>query len=180
MTNTKLNVYEIVSHEVCEKFSVAEEYIKKRIEELRCNLLVQEQPQVSLKSYKHHFECGFISLIFFALCISLLFFALCLLQTQNLEVNDAILTTKKTKSEIKKELEDSIANGKKNKNTDIEEMVNNCGESEEVQQKLFTNLKKLLGTKKVTQNGQLTIKVKYFRSLDLKNDLLMIWLQNLK
>ena len=40
MTNTKLNVYEIVSHEVCEKFSVAEEYIKKRIEELRCNLLV--------------------------------------------------------------------------------------------------------------------------------------------
>ena len=179
MTNTKLNVYEIVSHEVCEKFSVAEEYIKKRTEELRCNLLVQEQPQVSLKSYKHHFEFGFISLIFFALCISLFFFALCLLQTQNLEVKDAILTTKKTKSEIKKELEDSIVNGKKNKNTDIEEMVNNCGESE-VQQKLFTNLKKLLGTKKVTQNGQLTIKVKYFRSLDPKNDLLMIWLQNLK
>ena len=64
-------------------------------------------------------------------------------------MKDAILTTKKTKSEIKKELEDSIVNGKKNKNTDIEEMVNNCGESE-VQQKLFTNLKKLLGTKKVT------------------------------
>ena len=88
MTNTKLNVYEIVSHKVCEKFSVAEEYIKKRIEELcnekkiisrRCNLLVYEQPQVSLKSYEHHFECGFISLIFFALCISLFFFALCLL-----------------------------------------------------------------------------------------------------
>ena len=79
MTNTKLNVDEIVSHEVCEKFSVGEEYINKRIEELRCNFLVYEQPQVSLKSYKHHFECGFISLIFFALCIRLFFFALCLL-----------------------------------------------------------------------------------------------------
>ena len=50
---------------------------------------------------------------------------------QNLEVKDAILTTKKTKSEIKKELEDSIANGKKNENTDIEEMANNCTESKE-------------------------------------------------
>ena len=33
---------------------------------------------------------------------------------QNLEVKEAILTIKKTKSEIKKELEDFIANGKKN------------------------------------------------------------------
>ena len=47
-------------------------------------------------------------------------------------MKDAILTTKKkTKFEIKKELEDSIANSKKNKNTDIEEMANNCTESEE-------------------------------------------------
>ena len=36
MTNTKLNVYKIVSQKVWEKFSGAEEYIKKRIEEL-CN-----------------------------------------------------------------------------------------------------------------------------------------------
>ena len=36
MTNTKLNVYKIVSQKVCEKFSGAEEYINKRIEEL-CN-----------------------------------------------------------------------------------------------------------------------------------------------
>ena len=50
---------------------------------------------------------------------------------QNLEVKLAILTIKKTKSEIKKELEDSIANGKKNKNADIEEMANNCAESKE-------------------------------------------------
>ena len=36
MANTKLNVYKTVSKEVCEKFREAEEYIKKRIEEL-CN-----------------------------------------------------------------------------------------------------------------------------------------------
>ena len=34
IVNTKLNVYKIVLQEVCEKFSGAEEYIKKRIEEL--------------------------------------------------------------------------------------------------------------------------------------------------
>ena len=34
MANTKLNVYKIVLQEVCEKFNGAEEYIKKRIEEL--------------------------------------------------------------------------------------------------------------------------------------------------
>ena len=34
MANTKLNVYKIALQEVCEKFSGAEEYIKKRIEEL--------------------------------------------------------------------------------------------------------------------------------------------------
>ena len=50
---------------------------------------------------------------------------------QNLEVKHVILTIKKAKSEIEKELEDSIANGKKNKNADIEEMANNCAESKE-------------------------------------------------
>ena len=50
---------------------------------------------------------------------------------QNLEVKHAISTIRKTKSEIKKELEDSIAYGKKNKNADIEEMSNNCAESKE-------------------------------------------------
>ena len=34
MANTKLNVYKIVLQEVCEKLSEAEQYIKKRIEEL--------------------------------------------------------------------------------------------------------------------------------------------------
>ena len=50
---------------------------------------------------------------------------------QNLEAKNVILTIKKAKSEIEKELEDSIANGKKNKNADIEEMANNCAESKE-------------------------------------------------
>ena len=36
MANTKLNVYKIILQEVCEKCSGAEEYIKKKIEEL-CN-----------------------------------------------------------------------------------------------------------------------------------------------
>ena len=50
---------------------------------------------------------------------------------QILEVKDAVLTTKKTKSEIKKELEDSIAKGKKNENIDIEQMAKNCTKSKE-------------------------------------------------
>ena len=51
----------------------------------------------------------------------------------NLEVKDAILTTKQTKKppEIKKELEDSVSNDKKNENIDIEEMTKNCTESKE-------------------------------------------------
>ena len=36
------------------------------------------------------------------------------------------LNDQKTKSEIKRELEDSIANGKKNEKTDIEQMTKNC------------------------------------------------------
>ena len=67
---------------------------------------------------------------------------------QNLEVKDAILTTKKTKSEIKKELEDSIANGKKNKNTDIEEMANNCMESQEDAAKVIHEFEEIIKNKK--------------------------------
>ena len=56
------------------------------------------------------------------------------------------LNDQKTKSEIKKELEDSIANGNKNKNTDIEQKI--VQRAKKMLQKLFTNLKKLLRTKK--------------------------------
>ena len=67
---------------------------------------------------------------------------------QNLEVKDAILTTKTTKSEIKKELEDSIVNSKKNKNTDIEEMANNCTESEEDAVKVIHKFEEVIKNKK--------------------------------
>ena len=56
------------------------------------------------------------------------------------------LNDQKTKSEIKKELEDSIANGNKNKNTDVEQKT--VQRAKKMLQKLFTNLKKLLRTKK--------------------------------
>ena len=55
---------------------------------------------------------------------------------------------KKTKFEIKKELEDSIANSKKNKNTDIEEMANNCTESEEDAAKNIHEFEEIIKNKK--------------------------------
>ena len=67
---------------------------------------------------------------------------------QNLEVKDAILTTKKTKSEIKKELEDSIANGKKNENADIEQMAKNCTKSEEDGAKVTHEFEEIIRNKK--------------------------------
>ena len=67
---------------------------------------------------------------------------------QILEVKDAVLTTKKTKSEIKKELEDSIANGKKNENTDIEQMAKNCTESKEDAAKIIHEFEEIIRNKK--------------------------------
>ena len=72
---------------------------------------------------------------------------------QNLEVKDTILMIKKTKSEIKKELKDSIANGKKNENIDIQQMTENCAANEEDAVKViqeFEDLELSLGTRKVT------------------------------
>ena len=45
---------------------------------------------------------------------------------QNLEVKDTILKIKKTKSEIKKDLEDSIVYGRRNENADMQDKVNGC------------------------------------------------------
>ena len=82
MSNTKLNVYKKVLQEVCEKLIGAEEYVKQRIEALcsESKLLIDEVTYlfmnyynnfetVLLKSYKHHFTCSVIGLIFFALCL---------------------------------------------------------------------------------------------------------------
>ena len=49
---------------------------------------------------------------------------------QDLEVKDAILAINKNKIRIKKELEYSIANGKKNENMDIDQMAKKFTESE--------------------------------------------------
>ena len=67
---------------------------------------------------------------------------------QKLGVKDSILTTKKTKSEIKKQLEYSITNGKKNENTDIEKMTNNCTESEEDAAKVIHEFEEIISNKK--------------------------------
>ena len=50
---------------------------------------------------------------------------------QNLEVKDTTLKIKKTKTEIKKELEDSVINGRKNENTDMQDKVNGCTSCED-------------------------------------------------
>ena len=63
-------------------------------------------------------------------------------------LKDAILTTKKTKPETKKELEDSIANGKKNEHTDIEQMAKNCTESEEDASKVIHEFEDMIKNKK--------------------------------
>ena len=63
-------------------------------------------------------------------------------------MKEAILTTKKTISEIKKELEDSIANSKNNENTDIEEMAKNCMESEENAAKVIHEFEEIIKNKK--------------------------------
>ena len=51
---------------------------------------------------------------------------------QNLEVKDTILKIKKTKIETKKELEDSIINGRKNENADMQDKVKGFILNEEV------------------------------------------------
>ena len=63
-------------------------------------------------------------------------------------MKDTILTTIKTKSEIKRELEDSIANGRKNENTDIQQMVENCSASEEDATKVIQEFEEIIRNKK--------------------------------
>ena len=79
MSNTKFNSYKKILQEVCEKINGAEQYIKERIEALcsESKLSIDEVTYlfrndynnfatVLLKSYKHHFECSVITLIFFS------------------------------------------------------------------------------------------------------------------
>ena len=54
----------------------------------------------------------------------------------------------KIKPEIEKELEDSIANGNKNENTDIEEMAKYCTESKEDAAEVIHKLEGIIRNKK--------------------------------
>ena len=67
---------------------------------------------------------------------------------QNLEVKDAIQKIKKTKSQIKKELEESMANGKRNENTDTQEKAENCTANKEDGKKAIQEFEKTIKNKK--------------------------------
>ena len=67
---------------------------------------------------------------------------------QNLEVKDTIQQIKKTKSEIKKGLEKSIANGKRNESTDIQEIAENCTANEKDAAKVIQEFEDIIKKKK--------------------------------
>ena len=67
---------------------------------------------------------------------------------QNLEVKDAIQKIKKTKSQIKKELEASIANGKRNENTDTQEKAESCAANKEDTEKAIQEFEKIIKNEK--------------------------------
>ena len=50
---------------------------------------------------------------------------------QNLDAKETNQKIKKPNPEIKKELEESINNGKRNENRDMQEKVNNCATNED-------------------------------------------------
>ena len=67
---------------------------------------------------------------------------------QNLEVKDTIQKIKETKSEIKKELEELIANGKRNEHTDMEEQPENGTTNEEDAAKAIQEFEEIIKNKK--------------------------------
>ena len=71
-----------------------------------------------------------------------------LLWMQNLEVKDTIQKIKETKSEIKKELEELIANGKRNEHTDMEEQPENGTTNEEDAAKAIQEFEEIIKNKK--------------------------------
>ena len=67
---------------------------------------------------------------------------------QNLDVKDTIQKIKKNKLEIKKELEESITNGKRNESTDMQEKVNKCMTNEEGEVKVIQEFEEIIKNKK--------------------------------
>ena len=98
-------------------------------------------------------------------------------QMQNLDVKETIWKIKKNKPEIKKELEESITNGKRNKNTDIQEKVDNCITNEDAV-KLVQESEKIIKSQKsdiiwlAYHQGQIFCKFK-------EKEQLLAWFQNL-
>ena len=97
---------------------------------------------------------------------------------QNLDVKDTIKKMKKTKSEIKKELEVSISNGR-NDNTDMNEKVDNCTAKEEDAVKVIQEFEEIIIKNKKSEiiwlayyQGQI------LKTLKKKNDWLA-WISNL-
>ena len=64
---------------------------------------------------------------------------------QDVEVKDAILKIKKTKTGIKKELKNSIVNSKRNENVDMQDKVNGCISNEDT-------IKTIKEFEQITQN----------------------------
>ena len=71
---------------------------------------------------------------------------------QNLDVEETIQKNGKTRSEIKKELEESITNGKSNKNIEIKEKVNNVVTREDAA-KVVQEFEQIIKNKKPTLYG---------------------------
>ena len=67
---------------------------------------------------------------------------------QNLEVKDTIYKIKKNESEIKKKLQESIAKGKRYKNADLHEKIENCTANEEDSTKVIQELEEIIENKK--------------------------------
>ena len=67
---------------------------------------------------------------------------------QNLELKDTIQKIKETKSEIKKELQESIAYGGRNENMDIQEKAENFTTNEEDVAKVIQELEEIIKNKK--------------------------------
>ena len=66
----------------------------------------------------------------------------------NLDVKDTVQKIKKKQSEIKKELEESISNGKRNENKDTQQRVNNCTVNEEDAVKVIQEFEEIIKNKK--------------------------------
>ena len=87
---------------------------------------------------------------------------------QNLDVEETIQKNGKTRFEIRKELEESITNGKSNKNIEIKEKVNNVVTREDAA-KVVQEFEQIIKNKKPTLYGWPTIKGKYYKNLKKKN-----------